>query len=83
MHCKRNLPVLAQRHYHVGWTQGVQSLPILRNERGSKRNAGTDSKISGGNGNEMTQNEMVLHHLKAYGSITPKEAMDLYAVMRL
>lgn len=31
----------------------------------------------------MTQNEMVLQHLKAYGSITPKEAMDLYAVMRL
>ena len=33
---------------------------------------------------EMTsQKDMVLKHLKLYGSITPKEAMDMYGIMRL
>lgn len=31
----------------------------------------------------LTQCEMILRHLKEIGPITPKEAMDLYGVMRL
>lgn len=30
-----------------------------------------------------TQNELILKHLKQCGSITPREAEDLYACMRL
>lgn len=31
----------------------------------------------------MTQTDMVLNHLRKYSSITPREAEDLYAIMRL
>ena len=31
----------------------------------------------------MTQSDMVLRHMKIYGSITPREALDQYAIMRL
>lgn len=31
----------------------------------------------------MTQNEMVLRHMQIYGSITQREAMEKYAIMRL
>lgn len=31
----------------------------------------------------MTQNQMILNHLKAYGSITPRDALELYGCMRL
>lgn len=31
----------------------------------------------------MSQNLMVLHHMETEGSITPKEAMDEYGIMRL
>lgn len=31
----------------------------------------------------MTQKEIVLQHLKLYGSITPKDAMNNYGIMRL
>ena len=31
----------------------------------------------------MTQNEIVLNHLKIYGSLTCMEAIDLYGVLRL
>ena len=31
----------------------------------------------------MTQNERILEHMQIFGSITPKEAMDRYGVMRL
>lgn len=31
----------------------------------------------------MIQNARILEHLKAYGSITSKEATDLYGIMRL
>lgn len=31
----------------------------------------------------MTQCQMILEHLEKYGSITPKEALDLYGIMRL
>ena len=31
----------------------------------------------------MTQKEIVLQHLKLYGSITPKDAMNIYGIMRL
>jgi len=31
----------------------------------------------------MTQNEMVLRHMQIYGSITPREAMEQYAIMRI
>lgn len=31
----------------------------------------------------MTQNEMILDHIKTYGSITPMDAMSEYGCMRL
>lgn len=31
----------------------------------------------------MTQNEKILNHLKAHGSITPIEALSEYGIMRL
>lgn len=31
----------------------------------------------------MTQKEMVKYHIETHGSITPKEAIDLYGIMRL
>lgn len=31
----------------------------------------------------MTQNEMILNHLRDHGSITPQEAMARYGCMRL
>ena len=31
----------------------------------------------------MTQNGRILNHLQSYGSITSKEAMDLYSCFRL
>ena len=31
----------------------------------------------------MTQKEMILQHLKKFGSITQKDAMDNYGIMRL
>lgn len=31
----------------------------------------------------MTQCEMIAEHLQEHGSITPKEALDLYGIMRL
>ena len=31
----------------------------------------------------MTQNERVLNHLQNHGSISPKEAMEAYGIMRL
>lgn len=31
----------------------------------------------------MTQNGMILNHLQNFGSITSKEAMDLYSCFRL
>ena len=31
----------------------------------------------------MTQKEMILYHLKIYGSITPLEALQEYGIMRL
>lgn len=31
----------------------------------------------------MTQKDMIKAHLDAHGSITPKEALDLYGIMRL
>ncbi len=31
----------------------------------------------------MTQNEMILAHMKRHGSISPKEASENYGVMRL
>lgn len=31
----------------------------------------------------MVQNTQILEHLKNYGSITPKEALDRYGCMRL
>ena len=31
----------------------------------------------------MKQTELVLNHLQTYGRINPKEAMDLYGIMRL
>ena len=31
----------------------------------------------------MTQSDMVLRHMQIYGSITGKEAMDEYGIMRL
>lgn len=31
----------------------------------------------------MTQTDKVLNHLRKYSSITPREAEDLYAIMRL
>lgn len=31
----------------------------------------------------MTQNEIILNHLKDFGSITPLEAMNEYGIMRL
>lgn len=31
----------------------------------------------------QTQNEMILSHLRAFGSITPQEAMKEYGCMRL
>lgn len=31
----------------------------------------------------MTQNERILNHLKAHGSITPLEALDRYGCFRL
>ena len=31
----------------------------------------------------MTQKEMILQHLKRHGSITPKDAIDNYGIMRL
>ena len=34
-------------------------------------------------GPEMTQKEKVLYHLERRGSLTPREAMDRYEIMRL
>ena len=31
----------------------------------------------------MNQNDMILNHIMKYGSITPREALELYSVMRL
>lgn len=31
----------------------------------------------------QTQNDMILRHLRAFGSISPKEALELYGCMRL
>lgn len=31
----------------------------------------------------MNQNQQVLNHLVKYGSITPKQALDRYGIMRL
>lgn len=31
----------------------------------------------------MSQNEMVLQHLQRFGSITPKDALENYGIMRL
>ena len=31
----------------------------------------------------MTQTQMILNHLKSFGSITPRDALDLYGCMRL
>jgi pyruvate-formate lyase-activating enzyme len=31
----------------------------------------------------MTQNDMILNHLRTNGSITPLQALDLYGIMRL
>lgn len=31
----------------------------------------------------QTQNDMILRHLRAFGSISPREALDLYGCMRL
>ena len=31
----------------------------------------------------MAQNDMILRHLRAYGSISPREAENLYGCMRL
>ena len=31
----------------------------------------------------MNQNEIVLTHMKLYGSITPKDADEMYGIMRL
>jgi hypothetical protein len=31
----------------------------------------------------QTQNDMILRHLRAFGSISPREAFDLYGCMRL
>lgn len=31
----------------------------------------------------QTQNDMILSHLRHFGSITPREALDLYGCMRL
>lgn len=31
----------------------------------------------------QTQNDMILRHLRTFGSITPREALDLYGCMRL
>lgn len=31
----------------------------------------------------MSQNQQILNHLAKYGSITPKQAMDRYGIMRL
>lgn len=32
---------------------------------------------------DMTQQEMILYHIKQYGSISPLEAMKQYGIMRL
>jgi len=34
-------------------------------------------------GDEMSQNQTVLNHLHRYGSITPRDAYELYGIMRL
>lgn len=31
----------------------------------------------------MTQNQQILNHLAKYGSITPKQALERYGIMRL
>ena len=31
----------------------------------------------------MTQNQMILEHMQKYGAITPREAYEMYGVMRL
>lgn len=31
----------------------------------------------------QTQNDMILRHLRAFGSISPREALELYGCMRL
>lgn len=31
----------------------------------------------------MTQTELILSHIRLFGSITPREALDLYGCMRL
>lgn len=31
----------------------------------------------------QTQNDMILQHLRRFGSITPREALELYGCMRL
>ncbi len=31
----------------------------------------------------MTQREMIIDHLRRHGSITPKEALEKYGIMRL
>lgn len=31
----------------------------------------------------QTQNDMILRHLRTFGSISPREALDLYGCMRL
>jgi len=31
----------------------------------------------------LTQNQMVINHLKKFGTITPREAMDDYQITRL
>ena len=31
----------------------------------------------------MTQTQMILNHLKSFGSITPRDALELYGCMRL
>lgn len=33
--------------------------------------------------NTMNQNQRILNHLVRYGTITPRQALDMYGVMRL
>lgn len=34
-------------------------------------------------GEKMSQNQTVLNHMEKYGSITPRDAYELYGIMRL
>ena len=85
---------LKQRRRAKLTQKSIRQKPYTQNQATAILPVGTTSRVKttwppprttgrAQKGEKMSQNQTVLNHLEKYGSITPRDAYELYGIMRL